>query len=128
MENKQGAIMIGEGVKIEGKIDSSVDVHVYGTVIGEIRAQDVFVGETGSVDGVVVADNIEVRGQIQQTIEARQTLVVKSTGHINGNISYQSLEIENGGTIDGKIDRYNAKKDSDSAKQIGSAKASEAKG
>ena len=35
MENKHGSIMIGEGVRIEGKIDSATDVHVYGTVIGE---------------------------------------------------------------------------------------------
>jgi cytoskeletal protein CcmA (bactofilin family) len=52
-----------------------------------------------------------VRGQVQQTIEARQTLIIKSTGRVMGNIVYQSLEIENGGTIDGKIDKYNAKRE-----------------
>jgi cytoskeletal protein CcmA (bactofilin family) len=113
MENKPGSLMIGEGVKIDGNIDLSVDVHVYGTVNGEIRAQDVFVGESGIVNGLVVADNIEVRGQIQQTLEARQTLILKATGKITGNIIYQSLEIESGGTIDGKVDKYNPKKDKD---------------
>ncbi len=111
MENKHGSLMIGEGVKIDGNIDLSLDVHVFGTVNGEIKAQDVFIGDSGIVNGIIVADNIEVRGQVQQTIEARQTLIIKSTGRVMGNIVYQSLEIENGGTIDGKIDKYNAKKD-----------------
>ncbi len=111
MENKHGSLMIGEGVKIDGNIDLSLDVHVFGTVNGEIKAQDVFVGESGVVNGIIVADNIEVRGQVQQTIEARQTLIIKSTGRVMGNIVYQSLEIENGGTIDGKIDKYNAKRE-----------------
>lgn len=111
MENKHGSLMIGEGVKIDGNIDLSLDVHVFGTVNGEIKAQDVFIGDSGIVNGIIIADNIEVRGQVQQTIEARQTLIIKSTGRVMGNIVYQSLEIENGGTIDGKIDKYNAKKD-----------------
>lgn len=111
MENKHGSLMIGEGVKIDGNIDLSLDVHVFGTVNGEIKAQDVFVGESGVVNGIIIADNIEVRGQVQQTIEARQTLIIKSTGRVMGNIVYQSLEIENGGTIDGKIDKYNAKRE-----------------
>lgn len=119
--------MIGEGVRIEGKIDSATDVHVYGTVIGEINTQDLFVGETGNVNGIVVADNIEVRGQIQKNIEVRQTLVIKSTGRISGNISYLSLEIENGGTIDGKIDKYNPKKDSEPSKLLSTNKAANAK-
>jgi cytoskeletal protein CcmA (bactofilin family) len=127
MENKHGSIMIGEGVRIEGKIDSATDVHVYGTVIGEINTQDLFVGETGNVNGIVVADNIEVRGQIQKNIEVRQTLVIKSTGRISGNISYLSLEIENGGTIDGKIDKYNPKKDSEPSKLLSTNKAANAK-
>lgn len=127
MENKHGTIMIGEGVKIEGKIDSAVDVHVYGTIIGEINAQDLFVGETGNVNGIVIADNIEVRGELQQNIETRQTLVVKSSGRVSGNISYLSLEIENGGTIDGKIDKYNPKKDSESAKLLSANKEAESK-
>lgn len=50
MENKMGALMIGEGVKIDGNIELSADVHIYGTVNGEIRAQDVFVGESGQVE------------------------------------------------------------------------------
>jgi cytoskeletal protein CcmA (bactofilin family) len=107
--------MIGEGVKIDGNIELSADVHIYGTVNGEIRAQDVFVGESGQVNGLVIADNIQVRGEILQTIEARMTLAIKSTGRVKGQIAYQSLEIESGGTIDGKVDKYAAKKDNASA-------------
>jgi len=66
-------------------------------------------------NGLVIADNIQVRGEIQQTIEARMTLAIKSTGRVKGQIAYQSLEIESGGTIDGKVDKYAAKKDNASA-------------
>ncbi len=110
MENKMGALMIGEGVKIDGNIELSADIHIYGTVNGEIRAQDVFVGETGQVNGLVIADNIQVKGEIQQTIEARKTLAIKSSGRVKGQIAYQSLEIESGGTVDGQLDKYVPKK------------------
>ena len=66
-------------------------------------------------NGLVIADNIQVRGEIQQTVEARMTLAIKSTGRVKGQIAYQSLEIESGGTIDGKVDKYAAKKDNASA-------------
>ena len=66
-------------------------------------------------NGLVIADNIQVRGEIQQTVEARMTLAIKSTGKVKGQIAYQSLEIESGGTIDGKVDKYAAKKDNASA-------------
>lgn len=126
MENKSGSLMIGEGVIVNGNIEMCEDAHVYGVINGEIKAVDIIVGETGKVNGRVIADNIEVRGQIQQHIEARATLVVKATGRVSGEIVYQSLEIESGGLIDGKLEKYNPRKDAAEVKTAAEAKATSA--
>lgn len=126
MENKSGSLMIGEGVIVNGNIEMCEDAHVYGVVNGEIKAVDIIVGETGKVNGRVIADNIEVRGQIQQHIEARATLVVKATGRVSGEIVYQSLEIESGGLIDGKLEKYNPRKDAAEVKTAAEPKATSA--
>jgi len=121
MENKSGSLMIGEGVIVNGNIEMCEDAHIYGVVNGEIKAKDVVIGETGQVNGHLVADNIEVRGQIQQNIEARATLIVKSTGRVAGDIVYQSLEIESGGLIDGKLEKYSAKREAASEAKASSS-------
>jgi cytoskeletal protein CcmA (bactofilin family) len=125
MENKSGSLMIGEGVIVNGNIEMCEDAHIYGVINGEIKAKDVVIGETGQINGHLVADNIEVRGKIQQNIEARSTLLVRSTGHVAGDIVYQSLEIESGGLIDGKLEKYNPRKEA--AAEARASAAAEAK-
>lgn len=105
MENSKDNLMIGEGVSITGSISLSGILYVYGNVNGEVVANEINVGASGTVNGDVKVDKADVSGVINNAIHAKDALVIRSTGKVSGNISYQTIEIESGGIIDGKIDK-----------------------
>ena len=105
MENKKDSLMIGEGVSLTGTIKLSGTVYVYGDINGEITAREIHVGPTGKINGVIQVDVADIQGETNNSIHVRDTLVIRSTGKVLGSISYQSIEIENGGLIDGKIEK-----------------------
>lgn len=105
MEDKEGTILIGKGTSVKGVIQATGAVHVYGEVDGEITAQEIIVGISGKVSGVVKVDVADIQGVVINLLEVKKTLVVRSNGKISGSISYQSLEIESGGLIEGKVEK-----------------------
>lgn len=105
MENIKDNLLIGEGVNITGNISMQGAIHVYGNLSGEIVAQEIFIGATGKVNGEIRVSFADIRGEVTNSIHVKETLIVRSTGKISGTITYQSLEIEHGGIIDGTIEK-----------------------
>jgi cytoskeletal protein CcmA (bactofilin family) len=105
MEDKKGCLLIGEGVKITGNITLPGTVYVYGEVDGEIVSHEIYVGETGKVTGDVKVDLADIKGELLNSIQAKDSLILRATGKISGVINYQTLEIEHGGMLDGKIEK-----------------------
>ena len=109
MENNVGTLMIGEGVTITGNIESDGILYVYGNINGEVTAKEIFVGETGKIVGFVKAELADIKGEIQNSLDVKNNLIVRSTGIVTGDINYESLEIERGGVIDGKLGKFSKK-------------------
>lgn len=105
MENIKDSLLVGEGVSITGNITLQGAIHVYGNVSGEISAHEIFIGQTGKVNGEVKVNLADIKGEVTNSIQVKETLIVRATGKISGTISYQSLEIEHGGVIDGKVEK-----------------------
>ena len=106
MENNVGALMVGEGVTITGNIESDGTLYVYGNINGEVTAREIFVGETGKIVGSVKAELADIKGEIQNFLDVKNNLIIRSTGTVTGDINYESLEIERGGVIDGKLGKF----------------------
>lgn len=108
MENKKDSLLVGENVNITGNISVLGAVHIYGSVSGEVSAQEIYIGETGKVNGEIKANLADVKGEASHAIHVKEALIIRSTGKVSGTITYQSLEIEHGGIIEGKIDKNTA--------------------
>ncbi|MGC4075543.1 MAG: polymer-forming cytoskeletal protein [Rubrivivax sp.] len=100
-----GTLTLGEGVTISGKINAAGRVQVFGTVKGEIEADDIAVGKTGRVEGSLSARNVDIRGEVGETIVAREQIVIRSTAVVTGTVTYQTIQIEGGARIDGHLRR-----------------------
>ena len=48
----------------------------------------------------------EISGNFEGTLTARDILIVRSTGRINGTVRFGKLEIERGGEVVGDIGLY----------------------
>lgn len=94
--------IIGDGITITGNIDSKVDLHIDGEVIGDIKCLSLVQGPTSKIHGAIIAQTASFSGAVEGSIEAGD-LVISSTARINGDISYENVTIEQGGHVDGKF-------------------------
>lgn len=95
------ASLVAEGVRIHGDLETSGDLHLDGTVEGDLRVGTLVIGETGVVTGAIHADAIEVRGRVTGVICARR-VKLWSTARVDGDISHTELAIEAGAHFEGR--------------------------
>src|SRR5450631_4028565 len=65
---QKGASTIGADMLFEGDISGGGEIHIDGTVKGDVRVEHVTVGDTGQIEGGVYAEAVEVRGRVSGSI------------------------------------------------------------
>lgn len=102
--NRSGAgfSVLGADLVIGGDLNAATELHVDGTVNGDINCASLIQGEASEVTGTVVADCARVAGTIKGSITAA-TLVILKTATIEGDVTYGALTIESGARVDGKF-------------------------
>ncbi|MCA9080234.1 MAG: polymer-forming cytoskeletal protein [Planctomycetaceae bacterium] len=94
---------ISSGTVIEGNIVSHEDLHMDGTVKGDIKTSARLVlGKDSVVEGNILASEAEVAGRITGTVESKGLLAIKSTCVIDGDIVTKSLNVESGSSFNGR--------------------------
>jgi len=93
-------LYIGEGVTIKGEISVPDTLVVCGVLEGDVTVGNLVVGETGAIKGrITVAENAEISGKVFEKLDVKCLLILRSTGRVDGNISYGLLQIEQGASI-----------------------------
>jgi cytoskeletal protein CcmA (bactofilin family) len=101
--SEAGCFIVGGGVSVKGSFSVPERAVINGSVEGEITAREVLVGASGRITGKVVAEVIDVRGEINDTISASKALILRASGRATGSISYAELEIEKGARLRGAL-------------------------
>lgn len=94
--------VIGADVTITGNVSASADLHIDGTVEGDITCASLVQGEKSSLNGAVVAESARFAGKVTGSITARELVILKSA-QINGDVHYDALTIEQGAQVDGRF-------------------------
>lgn len=94
--------IIGADVTITGNIAASTELHIDGTVEGDIACAALVQGETGCVKGAVEAQSARIAGRIEGAIDASELVVLKSAT-IEGDARYDTLTIEQGARVAGRF-------------------------
>jgi len=76
---------------------------VDGEVHGVLQATHLIVGETGRVTGTVAGETADVMGTVEGTVDLSGQLAVRSTGLVEGRVSYGSLSVEAGARLVGDL-------------------------
>ena len=100
--------MIGADVTIRGNIEASADLHVDGTVMGDLVCASLVQGESSRIEGAISADTARLSGAVKGTISVRNLVILKSA-RIEGDVHYEALTIEQGAQVDGKFAPSSAK-------------------
>jgi cytoskeletal protein CcmA (bactofilin family) len=105
--------MIGVGTLIKGDISSEGDIRIDGTIEGKVMSKSkIAMGISANIKGDVFARSADISGKIFGDIEISETLFLRASSKITGNIKTNKLVIEsgsefNGSCIMGNIDKKN---------------------
>jgi cytoskeletal protein CcmA (bactofilin family) len=94
--------VIGADITITGNLEASVDLHIEGRVVGDVRCATLILGETSRINGGIQAERVRVAGTVEGAIETRD-LAVEATGRVTGEVVYGRLRVANGAVIEGKL-------------------------
>ena len=100
--------MIASDVEIVGNVHAKVDLHVDGTIQGDVTCGSLVQGESSVITGKVTADNARLSGKVDGSIEV-QELVIEASARIMGDVTYQNVSIAPGAQVDGKFKQRSAK-------------------
>ena len=94
--------VIAQGTKIVGDIESTSDMRLDGVLQGNMTCQGkVVVGPQGAINGNLVCSNCDVMGSIEGNITVSDTLSLKATSVITGEIHTKVLSIEPNAVFNG---------------------------
>jgi cytoskeletal protein CcmA (bactofilin family) len=100
--------LIGEGILLKGAIDFSDGMRIDGEVHGDLMASRdspslLVVGAKAKVIGKVNADHVIIVGEVIGPVLCTGLLELQPTARIQGDVSYQLLEMHPGAVIDGEL-------------------------
>ena len=92
--------ILSEGFRVDGNIACTGEIHIMGTLIGNIVAGKITLGESGSVNGSVEAENAIINGALQGRLVASDVIFGRSA-QVRADVVYCSMRIEPGATFEG---------------------------
>lgn len=101
---KQDVTTVAAGMKIVGTVTADGAVQIEGELEGEVRCGSLVVARGGKIKGPVSAESIVVDGLVEGPIQASE-ITLKSEAHVLGDIACQTVAIEKGAFIEGKLQR-----------------------
>jgi cytoskeletal protein CcmA (bactofilin family) len=115
---------IGAEVTVTGNISGGGDIHLDGSVEGDVGCNTLILGAGGRVRGNIKAEKVTLGGSVDGTVSAA-SLTVEKSARIAGDLSYDMISIENGAQVDGRMMRRNASADTSGLTLVSTATAAE---
>ena len=101
---QSGLSFIGPEVVVSGDIATDSQLHVDGRIDGNVRCAQLIQGGAGIIAGNINADEARLAGTVEGTVTAR-SLFVEATARVLGDIAYETVSIEAGAQIEGRLAR-----------------------
>lgn len=92
--------ILSEGFRVDGDIACAGEVHIAGTLIGNLVAGKVTLGEGGSINGSVEAETAVINGSLQGRLVA-VNVVLGRAAQVRADVVYCSMRIEPGAVFEG---------------------------
>ena len=92
--------VVAKNTTINGDIISEGDFRIDGTLEGNIKTKGrVIIGIDGSVKGKIDAVNSDIEGKFSGELLVQETLTIKATAIISGDVVIGKLSVEPGATF-----------------------------
>ena len=106
VDERRVTAWIGQGVVIEGKIASAQDLRIDGKVDGtiEVGNHGLIIGASAAIKANLAARSILISGAVTGNVTATERVDVAATATVNGDITSPRLVMADGACIKGKVD------------------------
>ena len=101
---KPAASILSSDLHITGNLKTTGDINVEGTVEGDIRAHLLTVGESATIKGEVVADDVVVNGRVVGRVRGLKVRLT-ATARVEGDIIHKTIAIESGAHFECSVQR-----------------------
>ena len=101
---KPPASVISADLHITGNVKTTGDIQVEGTVEGDIRAHLLTIGETATINGEVMADDVVINGRVVGRVRGLKVRLT-ATARVEGDIIHKTIAIESGAHFEGSVQR-----------------------
>lgn len=97
-------LIVGREITLSGDITACDILVVEGNIEATLRdGKHLEITEDGHFKGLVEIEDADISGKFEGTLTVRGRLKVRSTGQIEGNLSYGEIEVEAGGKLIGEV-------------------------
>jgi len=99
-----GLSFIGPELVVNGDVATDAQLHVDGRIDGNVKCAQLIQGIAGTIAGNIDADEARLAGTVEGTVVAR-TLIVEASARIMGDVAYETVSIDAGAQIEGRLAR-----------------------
>ena len=99
-----GLSFIGPEVLVSGDLATDAQLHVDGRIDGNVRCSQLVQGEAGIIAGNIQAEEARIAGTVEGKVNVR-TLFVEASARIMGDIAYETISIDAGAELEGRLAR-----------------------
>lgn len=101
---KPSPSLLSNDLTIKGNVATSGDIQIEGTIEGDVRAHLLTVGETATIRGEVIADDVVVNGRVVGRVRGLKVRLTASA-KVEGDIVHKTIAIESGAHFEGSVQR-----------------------
>lgn len=120
---------LGPSLHVKGEISGSEDLHIDGSVEGQITLEDrkLTIGSTAKLTADVSAREVVIYGNVKGNLRAKDRIEIKKDGSVVGDLTTARIMIEDGAYFKGsiEIDREGANVDKPAFARAAAARSAE---
>src|SRR3954465_13709324 len=104
-DERRGTAWIGQGVVVGGRITSAQDLRIDGKVDGtiEVGNHGLIIGASAAIKANLAAKSILISGAVKGNITARERVDLQATASVEGDINAPRLVMVEGAIVKGKV-------------------------
>jgi cytoskeletal protein CcmA (bactofilin family) len=103
-ESRRSSVILGPRDRLVGQLFIEGDLHLDGTVEGEVSATgDVEIADEARVKASVAGADVSIHGHVNGAVTARKRLIVGRSGSLIGDVRVARLVVQDGATFSGNV-------------------------
>ena len=103
LDNDSKLVLVGSGVRVEGRIDGAESADVSGSLSGTLKSSSININTSGSFNGDMTGQDVVISGNVEGKITSEDTIIVNQSAKIKGTIEYSSLQVSYGAKLEGSL-------------------------